>query len=244
MGCGVGPKTRKPIMVEITFQSVTNTTTAPAFQVGTYGQTPDGREWSYVAVSTGGLQKGGVAVPAAVTAVDNVTSSTDAMGRIVYITKASAGWTNGAFEGGWVIVDDGTGVGQAGRIIGNTTDTLQLAPEFAFGTALSAVDSDITITQNFLVVKALITSKLQNAVGIAQIAMSAATFGWVLTRGEGVVVAGDTLVVGAGFTTGDNTTGEVIVSVITEGPLTAQSLGRCLVANSAADILTQVWVEV
>ncbi len=230
--------------VQISFQAVSNTTTAPAFQIGTSGMTPDGREWSYVAVSTGGLAKGSIAVPADVTAVDNVTSSTDAMGRIVYITKASAGWTQGAFIDGWVVVDDGTGKGQAGRIAGNTTDTLQLYPEFALGTALSAVDSDITITQNFTVIKAAVTSKLQNAMGIAQIAMSASTYGWVLTKGEGVVLTGNTLVVGAGFTTGDDTTGQAVVSVITEAPLTAQSLGRCFVANSAADMLAQVWVEV
>ncbi len=230
--------------VQISFQAVTNTTTAPAFQIGTSGQTPDGREWSYAAVSTGGLAKGSIAVPSDVVAVDTVSSSTDAMGRIVYITKASAGWTVGQFENCWVVVDDGTGRGQAGRIAGNTADTLQLYPEFAFGTALAVADSDITITLNYIVVKAAVTSKLQNAVGVAQIAMSAATYGWLLTRGEGVVLAGNTLVVGAGFTTGDDTTGQAVVSVITEAPLTAQSLGRCLVANAAADILTNVFVEV
>ncbi len=231
--------------VQISFQSVTNTTTAPAFQIGTAAQTPDGREWSYVKVSTGGLAKGSVAVPADVTAVDTVSSSTDAMGRIVYITEASAGWTPGEFQDCWVVVDDGTGVGQAGRISGNTADTLQLYPEFAFTTALAVADSDITITKNYIVVKSAITSKLQNAVGIAQIAMSASTYGWVLTRGEGVVLAGEALTpTGSDFVTGDDTTGQVLKGTTAKGGFDEQPLGRVLVVNAAADQLTQVFVEI
>jgi hypothetical protein len=232
-------------MMQLTFQSVVNTTTAPVAQIGSQGQTPDGREWAYVKVGSGGLAKGSVAVPDAVTAVDTVSSSTDAQGRIVYITEANAGWTVGAFADCWVIVDDGTGVGQAGRIMTNTTDTLQLYPEFAFSTALSVSDSDITITKNYQVVKAAITSKKQNAVGIAQIAMSANDYGWILTKGEGVVLAGAQLTpTGSNFTTGDDTTGQVILGVTSEGPFDAQSLGRVLVVNAAADQLTQVWVEI
>lgn len=231
-------------MNQISFQNAYQTSTTANFAIGQQAQTPDGREWTYVLASTGGLQKGGVAVPVAVTAVDNVTSSTDALGRIVYITKASAGWTNGAFSNGWVVVDDGTGVGQAGKIVDNTADTLQLAPENALTTALSIADSDITIQQNSKVVKALVTSKLQNAVGIAQVAFSAADYGYILTKGEGVVVAGEVLVVGGGFTTGDDTAGEVIKNIATESTITAQTLGRCLVANAAADQMTLVWVDV
>lgn len=231
--------------IQIGFQQVFQTTDAPAITIGTKGITPDGREWNYVAVSTGGLAKGSVAVPTAVTAVDQVSSSTDSQGRIVYITKSGAGWTAGAFAEGWVVVDDGTGVGQAGRIVTNTTDTLQLYPAFAFSTALSATDSDITITQNYTVVKAAITSKLQNAVGIAQIAMSASTYGWILTKGEGVVLAGEVLTpTGSNFVTGDDTTGQVLKGTTAKGPFDEQSLGRVLVVNAAADQLTQVFVEI
>lgn len=231
--------------IQITFQDVLQSTTAPAIALGTEGVTPDGRVWNYVAVGTGGLAKGSVAVPTANTAVDQVSSSTDSQGRIVYITKASAGWTAGAFADGWVIVDDGTGVGQAGRILTNTTDTLQLYPAYAFSTALSSADSDITITQNYNVVKSAITSKLQNAVGIAQIAFAASSYGWILTKGEGVVLAGASLTpTGVGFVTGDDTTGQVVLATTAKGTFDEQSLGRVLVVNAAADQLAQVWVEI
>lgn len=231
--------------VQITFQSVINTSTTANFNLGTYGETPDGRQWSYVKAGTGGLAVGSVAVPVANTSQTLCSSSTDAMGRIVYITHASAGWTAGAFEGAWVIVDTGTGVGQAGQVIGNTSDTLQLNPEFAFTTALAVADSGIKITQNFNVVKSAITSKLQNAVGIAQIAFSAADYGWVLTKGEGVVAAGVSLTpVGVDFVTGDSTTGQVVLGTTAKGPFDEQALGRVLVVNGSSNQLAQVWVEI
>lgn len=227
-------------MNEISFQSVYQTTTAQGqFSIGQRAVTPDGREWLYVKANTA-LAKGSVAVPVAVTAVDQVSSSTDALGRIVYITKASAGWTVGAFAGSNVVVDDGTGVGQQAKVIDNTTDTLILAPENALTTALSSTDSDITIFSNAVVEKAAVTDKVQRAVGIAQVAFAASDYGWVLSKGIGSVLAGEVLVVGKSFVTGDDTTGQVIKGTTAKGDFDEQSLGIALVANAAADQLTLV----
>jgi len=95
-----------------------------------------------------------------------------------------------------------------------------------------------------IVDKAAVTSPLQSAVGIAQVAFAAGDYGWLLTNGDGHVLAGEVLIIGAGFTTGDDTTGQVIKSVITENVLTAQPLGICLVANAAADKLALVRVNI
>lgn len=230
-------------MNQITFQNAYQTQLAADFPVGQEGMTPDGSTWVYVQATTGVLAKGSIAIPDAVTAVDNVSSSTNNLGQIVYITKASAGWTNGAFAGDYVVVDDGTGVGQAARIMDNTSDTLYLFSP-GFTTALSSVDSDITIFKPWHVTKSAVTSKLQNAVGIAQTTFANLAYGWVLVRGVGSVLAGNTFVVGSDFTTGDDTTGQAIVGIATNGQFDAQSLGRCLVANSAADILTLVYVDI
>jgi hypothetical protein len=205
--------------------------------------TPDGREWVYVKADTA-LAAGSVAVPNAVTAVDTVSSSTDGQGRIVYITEASAGWTVGQFADGIGVVDDGTGVGQTFKIKDNTTDTLILYPESALTTALSVVDSDITIRTMALVDKAAVTSPLQSAVGIAQVAFDAADYGWLLTNGDGQVLAGEALVIGTGFVTGDDTTGQVVKATTAKGPYDEQNLGICLVANAAADQLALVRVNI
>lgn len=231
-------------MVQLSFQSVFQTTTAPALALGTRGETPDGRVWTYVQASTGGLAKGNVAVPAAATAVDTVSSSTDSQGRIVYITKASAGWTAGQFANGWVVVDDGTGVGQVAQILTNTTDTLQLYPAYALTTALSVADSDITIRTPNVVVKALITSLVQNATGVAQVAFAASDYGWVLTKGEGLVTAGGVLVVGEYFATGDDTAGQVLAITNGETIDDVQIIGRALVANAGADQTALAYINI
>ena len=155
-------------MNQITFQSVRDSSTSADFNIGQRAQTPDGREWVYVKAAEAISAKQAV-VPDAVVSVDTVSSSTDGLGRIVFITEASAGWTTGQFAEGWVYVDAGTGVGQAGRIKTNTADTLELYPEFALATALAVADSDITIRQPFNVDKSAVTVKIQGCVGISQI---------------------------------------------------------------------------
>lgn len=230
-------------MNQIGFQATLQTSTAPAFNVGQTYETPDGREWVYVKANSA-LAKGSVAVPVAQTAVDLCSSSTDSQGRIVYITKASAGWTVGAFAEGWVIVDDGTGVGQAGKIKTNTTDTLELYPEFAFSTALSVADSDITINQPYLVAKSAITDKAQQAKGIAQVAFAASDYGFIQKYGPGVVLAGEVLTIDLSFVTGDDTTGQVVKGTTAKGAFDEQALGYCVTANAAADQLTMVFITI
>lgn len=230
-------------MNTISFQSVYQTQTNPAFTIGEKAMTPDGREWVYVKAESA-LAKGSVAVPSAVTAVDNVSSSTDSLGRIIYITKASAGWTPGQFADGIGVVDDGTGVGQTFKIRNNTADTLILYPETALTTALAVADSDITIRTLNLVAKAAITDKVQSAQGVAQVAFAANDYGWILKRGAGSVLAGEVLVVGKSFVTGDDTTGQVVKGTTAKGGFDEQSLGYALVANAAADQNALVFVNI
>jgi hypothetical protein len=231
-------------MNQISFQDVYQTSTARGtLKLGSRAQTPDGREWVYVKANSA-LAKGSVAVPDGVTAVDLCSSSADSLGRIVYITKASAGWTVGQFEDAIGVIDDGTGAGQTFKIKTNSADTLELYPETALATALSVVDSDITIRTMAEVDKAAVTDKVQSAVGIAQVAFGAADYGWLLTNGDGAVLAGEALVVGKGFVTGDDTTGQVLKATTAKGPFDEQNLGICLVANAAADQLTLVRVDI
>jgi hypothetical protein len=229
-------------MNQISFQAVKDTSTAASFKCGERAQTPDGREWVYVKAAEA-ISAFQAVVPDAVVSVDTVSSSADALGRIVYITEASAGWTVGAYADCWVYVDDGTGRGQYGKIKSNSADTLELYPEYALVTALSVTDSDITIREPYHVDKAAITDKIQGAVGISQVAIASASYGWVLNKGVGSVLAGEALVVGAGFVTGDDTEGSVVKATTAKGSYDEQTLGYCLVANAAADVAALVYVD-
>ena len=223
------------------FQAVKDTPTVPQFKLGERRQTPDGREWTYVK-ATEAISAGHVVVPTS-TSVDTVSSSTDALGRIVYITEASAGWTVGAYEDAWVFVDAGTGVGQLAKVKTNTADTLELYPEYALSTALSVTDSDITITLRHAVERSAVTDKTQQPVGIAQVALASGDYGWVLTRGDGIVLGGAVLTVGQSFVTGDNTEGQVVAGTTSLGSFDETPLGFCTVANGI-DAAAHVFVSI
>lgn len=229
-------------MNQITFQATGQTSTAAAFQVGQLGQTPNGSTYRYVKAA-GAISQYQTVIPNTVTTVTLVSSSTNNLNQIVYITKAAAGWTNGQFAGDYLLVNTGTGTGQIARIMDNTSDTLYLYGS-GLGTALAVADSGIAIYHQWNVIKSAVTSKVQNCCGIAQVAFASGDYGWVLQQGVGAVVAGEVLVIGKDFTTGAATAGEVIKGIATDGQFDAQSLGRCLVANSGADVAALVYVDV
>lgn len=222
-------------MNQISFQSVYQTTTARGeFKLGQRASTADGREWQFVRAQTA-VATGLVAIPNDVASADTWSSSTDNQGRIVYLTDSGSAFTTGAYEDGVGVVDDGTGVGQVFKIKTNDATTLTLYPENALGTALAVADSDITIMTMSYVDVAAVTSKVQMAQGIAQTSLAAADYGWILTNGVGRVIAGEALVVGKGFVTGDDTAGQVVKATTAKGPFDEQNLGYAIVANAAAD---------
>lgn len=223
-------------MNNISFQSVYQTITGRGqFKLGQRGYTPDGREWQFVKANTA-IANSLIAIPNGVTAADLWSSSVDNQGRIVYLTRAASTMTTGEFEDGVGVVDDGTGKGQTFKIKTNNATTLTLYPETALGTALAVADSDLTLMTMSECDPAAVTSKVQMAQGAAQVSFAQADYGWILTNGVGRAIAGSTLVVGAGFTTGDDTAGQVIVGVTATGPYDAQNLGYAIVANAAADM--------
>lgn len=231
-------------MMKISFQDVRQTTTAQGQTApGQVAQTPDGASWIYIKASAA-ISAGNAVIPQAEVQVETVSSSTNNLGQIVYITDSGASWTVGAYAGAFGIVDDGTGVGQVFKVQDNTVDTLILYPSYALTTALSATDSDITLTFPNVVRKSLITDKAQQTTGIAQIAFAASEYGWVLKQGTGRVIAGEVLTADLSFVTGDDTAGQVVKGTTAKGAFDEQYLGYCRVANAAADQGTLVYVNV
>lgn len=222
-------------MNQISFQDVYQTITARGeFKLGQRAMTPDGREWQFVK-NNSTIATGNIVVPNTVTSADLWSSSTDSQSRKVYATRAASSMTVGAFEDAIGVVDDGTGVGQTFKIRTNSATTLTLYPETALSTALSVSDSDLTFIGMSDVVIAAITSKVQMTQGAFQCSASSGDYGWILTNGDGRAVAGEALVVGKGFVSGDDTAGQVLKATTATGPFDEQNLGYCIVANAAAD---------
>lgn len=222
-------------MNTISFQNVYQTTTARGqFKLGQRAMTPDGREWQFVK-NNSTIAMGNIVIPNTVSSADLWSSSTNNQNQIVYATRAASAMTTGEYEDAIGVVDDGTGVGQTFKIQTNNPTTLTFYPETALTTALNVASSDLTWIGMSNVIIAAVTSKIQMTQGAFQCAAVSGDYGWILTEGDGRAIAGEVLVVGGGFTSGDDTAGQVIKNIATESSITAQSLGYCIVANAAAD---------
>lgn len=231
-------------MNQISFQNVYQTITERGeFKLGQRAMTPDGRQWVFVNAA-GAIGKNLIAIPNTVTTLTTLSSSTDSQGRIVYLTDTDASLTIGAFQDGIGLVNTGTGTGQNFKIRTNSATVITLYPETALTTALSVSDSGVALKTMSRVIIAAVTSKIQQSVGCTQVAFTSGDYGWLLTEGDGGVVAGEVLTVGASFVTGDDTAGEVVKGTTAKGPFDEQNLGFALVANSGVDIAALVRFEI
>ena len=226
-------------MREILFQSIFDTPAQPQANLNAVGQTPDGRVWEYLYATEAISQYMVVSAPANldVDTVSSAASSQDAA-KYVYITEGSAGWTVGAYQDHWVVVDDGTGEGQLGKIKDNTADTLELYFDHAFTTALAVADSDIVVRHEPDAEKVAITVLVTPLKGVAQVAVASADYAWYLKRGIGGVLCGEAITINVAAWPGDDTEGTVEICDTTQGLFDTAVVGRCLVASTTADKAT------
>jgi hypothetical protein len=232
-------------MKQITFQSVFDTPTVKMGNFNELGVTPDGRIWEY-AYASEAITKHMIVSTPAVTGVDTVSSAaaTDDSTKYIYITEASAGWTVGAYQDYWVMVDSGTGVGQVGKVKTNTTDTLELYRDHAFTTALAVADSDITLVPTPQVEKSPITNVYTPCRGVAQVTFASGDYGWFLRRGIGGVLMGEAATVSRGITPGDDTEGTGAVVDDGDDLYDATLIGYCIAAQDTADKACMAQVNV
>lgn len=230
-------------MNQVTFQDVYQTDVTTEFKLGQRGMTPDGREWVHVKAA-GAIGKNFIAIPNTVTSVSTtISSASDNQSRIVYINSASSTFTLGQFQDGIGLINAGTGTGQGFKIKTNSATQVTLYPETALTTALDGTSNMALLTMNQVLIAA-ITSKVQKTVGATQVAFASADHGWLLTEGDGTVVAGEVLVIGQDFVSGAATAGEVLKGTTAKGGFDEQNLGIALVANSGADLGALVRFEI
>ncbi len=226
----------------ITFQKVLQESEQAQATLGERVVTEDGREWTYVRANEAVL-KGHVVTRTANTDVDTVYTSQNAASQNVFITEASAGWTVGAYQNGYGLVDDGTGEGQFFKIKDNSADTLEVYEDYALSTALTvAAADDIVIVQPFLAEKVAITTKNQICIGVAQVLFTTQYYGWVLSRGIGQVLPGATLTANSLCGPGDDAEGEVETYGNGSTVEDESIVGRVLVANTTDDKMAMIEV--
>ncbi|MDP3143016.1 MAG: hypothetical protein Q8N14_03595, partial [Candidatus Omnitrophota bacterium] len=201
------------------------------------------RVWEYLYATEAISQYMVVSNPANTT-VTTVSSSTNGDSQIVFVTEASAGWTVGAYEDHWILVNTGTGTGQVAKVKGNTADTLELYTDYALATALAVADSGIAIRHAPDAEKVAVTVEITPLRGVAQVAFASADYGWFLKRGIGGVLCGAAVTINYSITSGDDTEGTAITGTTAKGPMDENYIGRVLVANSAADLAALVDINI
>ena len=229
-------------MKQITFQSIFDTPTAKQGNLNSVAQTPDGRIWKYLYATEAISQYMVVSRPANTT-VTTVSSSQNSKNQNVYITEASAGWTAGAYQDHWILVNTGTGTGQAAKVKDNTTDTLELYEDYKLATALAVADSGIAIVHETDAEKVPITVDITPLQGVAQTAFASADYGYFLIRGIGGVLGGIAMTINTCAKSGDDTEGTAYIGTTANGLFDENHVGRILVANSAADVAALVDVN-
>lgn len=219
----------------INFQSVFDTPTIKMGNMNELGCTPDGRIWEYLQ-ATEIITKYMVVSNPANTTVLTVSSAQNAASQNVYITEAAAGWTVGAYQDHWLLVNAGTGSGQPAKIKDNTATTLELYTDYALGTALAVADSGIAIRHYPDAEKTAASDEDLALKGVAQVTYAADDYGWFLKRGiGGVTVGAGVATINASLTAGDDIEGYALIGTTATGLYDENYVGRVLVANLAED---------
>lgn len=221
-------------MKTITFQSIYDTPSVPLGKLNEICSTADGRVFEYFKASEAITKHMIVSQPAG-TSVDTVYSSTNVRSQSVFITEASAGWTVGAYQDYWILVDSGTGVGQVAKVKDNTADTLELYEDYALSTALLVADSDITLIPANQVEKTAVTNVYTHVLGVAQVTFASGDYGYFLKRGLSGVLMGEAATLDRGITPGDDTEGQGAVVDDGDDLYDAFLVGTCVAAQDTAD---------
>ena len=200
---------------EISVQATREQSSTKQEQLGARVSTDDGREWVYVKNGAVALAPGTV-----IAAKDEVANHKNiavaaaaAVGDTrVSVTLGATAAAAGLYEDGFMIVNDAAGEGIAYKIAGHAaidsagTGWIDLAEPIQV--ALTT-DSQVTLHNDYEGVVVNPAGQADRPLGVANVAITAAYYGWIQTRGTCSVVTDDTITKGIPVTTGTNDAGSV-----------------------------------
>lgn len=184
--------------------------------LGTLGQTPDGRLYRYSQAGAADLAPGKLCV-AATQVADHANIAVAAAAAVaatqVSVTLGATLATKDQYEGGYLTVNDATGEGVSYRIRANdagdasATITVYLAEPIQVALTTSSEVSLVKNPWDSVVISA--TDQADMPVGIPNVTITAAYFGWIQTGGACAALADEAITAGLALTTGTGTAGAV-----------------------------------
>lgn len=187
-------------------------------ELGYRGQTPDGRIYRYGLAGSVDLAPGKVCqIPAVVANHQNdaVATATVIGDKSINVTLAgNTATTLNQYADGYLVAYDASGVGQTllisgnGVIAGSGTGRIQLADPIAIAQTTSGkVNLELNPYAGVLVSTTADTT--ESVVGVPQVTVTAAFYGWFQTAGVAGVLGNGTITKGAGVIKSATTAGAV-----------------------------------
>lgn len=197
--------------LQLTTQDIRKISDSKGTALGSVGVTRDGRVYRYTRAGGTTLAPGMITVAATVdTNVTNkAVTAASAIGSTSVSFTAGGTVTANAYVDGTLNVNDATGEGVSYLVAGHGTGTAQtvtLAEPVAV--ALVASTSEVSLTKNPWADTVIsVADQLDMAVGIPNVSITNAYYGWTQTRGVCAALADESYAIGQNLTIGSSTVG-------------------------------------
>lgn len=185
--------------------------------LGTQGATRDGRLFRYGLAGGVTLLPGKInQIPAVVSAHQNlaVFAAASVGDTVLQLTLGATATTAAQYDDGYAVGYDASGVGQTLRIAGTPVLALSTSGPFQLGdpVAIAATTSgkfnlELNPWSGALVYATGATTEF--CVGVTQVSLTTAFYGWFQTRGTAAVLTNGTITKGSGVIPGQTTAGSV-----------------------------------
>ena len=185
------------------------------------GPDEQGRAWRYALAGAANIARGKLNVGATIVANHtNMSFATaPAVGdSSVSVTLGGTAATADQYQDGWMVVQDGTGEGRAYPIEGHgaqatTTGNLTVYLKEAIDTAGAVSESNVDLIKNLYdSVVISVADQDDPPVGVNNVSITNAYYGWVQTWGPCAVLMDETVSVGGAIEVGESTVGAVQLS--------------------------------
>lgn len=202
--------------INIYSEDVRSTSTVKEQDLGTLGQTPDGRLYRYAKAGAADLAPGKLAV-AATQVADHANISVAAAASVgdkeVTVTLGSTEATLDQYEDGFLVVNDAAGEGVAYRIranqAGDAAANIKVFLDEEVKVALTT-SSEVSLVKNpwaDVVISA--TDQADLPVGVPNVTVGDTEYGWVQTAGVCPTLADEAITAGLAVTIGTGVAGAV-----------------------------------
>lgn len=195
---------------QLASQDIRKISSTKQLDLGTVGVTRDGRVYRYTRAGATALDPGKITVAATVDSnvTNKAATAASAIGDTTVEFTAGGTVTANAYVDGTLNVNDAAGEGVSYLISGHLTTAAQVVTLAEPVAVALTTSSEVTMTKNPWADTVIsIADQLDMAVGIPNVSITAAYYGWTQTRGVCAALADESYAIGQNLTIGSSVVG-------------------------------------